>query len=153
MRGHGVALAIVLTGLAASAAAQSGPPPSDGRTAEQMIETAREAYSVDEPAPDPCPQSSSAEIVVCRQLDRVPDQRLPSPTERANAAGEAPPDPVPRAPDVFGIPPCSSYQMCTRVGRTPPPIYIIDLSKIPEPLTPEEAAHVFRAEEPPAEAP
>jgi hypothetical protein len=153
MRGQGVMLAIGLSGVAAPAWAQSSDLPVDSRSAEEYIDTAREAYSVDEPEPDPCPQSTTAEIVVCRQLDRVPDQRLPSPTDRANAAGEMPPDPVPRAPDVFGIPPCSSYQACIKIGRAPPPIYIIDLSKIPEPLTPEEAAHVFRAEDPPRDPP
>ena len=54
---------------------------------------------------------------------------------------------MPQAPNVFGLPPCKAYLFCSKVGRAPPPIYIIDLDKIPEPLTPEEAALVFRAED------
>lgn len=147
MRGQAVALAVWLLALAPPASAQT----QSSRTAEEFIETARQAYAIDEPKPEPCPEATQAEIVVCREFYDGEDQRLPSPTERANAAGERPPDPVPDAPDVFGIPPCKAYLFCQRVGRAPPPIYLINLSKIPEPLTPEEAALVFRAEDPPEE--
>jgi hypothetical protein len=150
MRGQRVALAAGVLGLSSPAVAQQEAP-AQSRTAEQFIETAREVYSVKKPEPEPCPEATAAEIVVCRQSYDGADQRLPSPTDRANAAGERPPDPIPQAPDVFGLPPCKSYMFCGRVGRAPPPIYIIDLSKIPEPLTPEEAALVFRAEDLPAE--
>ena len=144
-------LAVVLFGMPAPAGAQSDEAAEEPRTAEQFIETAREAYSVREPPPEPCATPVGNEIVVCRQLEDPDKHRLLSPTERAQAAGEMPPDPVPSAPDVFGLPPCSASMFCTRVGRAPPPIYIIDLSKIPEPLTPEEAALVFRAEDAPEE--
>jgi hypothetical protein len=93
-------------------------------------------------------------IVVCRQREDPDKHRLPSPTERARAAGEMPPDAIPRAPDLWGgmqggvtvatgciIPPCP---------RSMPPL--IDFSKLPEPLTPEEAALVFRAEDAPSPA-
>ena len=136
---RGLALAAILGGLLAA--------PVAAQTAEALIETAREVYSVQEPEPDPCPTANGDEIVVCRQLDQPDDQRLTSPTERAYQTGEMPPDPVPRAPYVLGLPQCGVEVTCHRFGRTPPAIYIIDLSKIPEPLTPEEAAHVFRAED------
>ena len=154
MRGAAVTLAIAALGLAAPAGAQSEQAAEQPPTAEQLIATAREVYSIDEPEPEPkpCAAATAAEIVVCQQRARVPDQRLPSPTERAQAAGEMPPDPVPRAPDVFGLPPCRSYMVCTKIGRAPPPILIIDLEALPEPLSPEEAALVFRAEDAP-EAP
>jgi hypothetical protein len=155
MRGQGMALAVALLGLSAPARAQSAETADEPRTAEEFIATAREAYAVDEPEPEqePCATPTAAEIVVCRQVDRPSDQSLPSPTERANAAGERPPDPIPSAPDVFGLPPCSSYAFCAKMGRAPPPIYIADLSKIPEPLTPEEAARVVRAEDLPEDPP
>jgi len=152
MRGQAVALAVVLAGLAMPARAQSGATAEEtaaARTAEQFIETARALYAVDEPEPPPCPTATADEIVVCRRFEDDGSQRLPSPTERAYAAGERPPDPIPDAPDVFGLPPCSAYMVCTKIGRAPPPIYIIDLSKIPVALTPEEAALVFRAEDAP----
>lgn len=150
MRGQFVALAGLLAGTAA--AAQPVPSAEERpRTAEQFIETAREVYSVREPRSEPCAAPVGNEIVVCRQIDEVPDQRLPSPTERAHAAGDRLPDPIPDAPYVFGLPPCEAYTFCAKnLGRTPPQIYIIDLSKIPEALTPEEAALVFRAEDRPS---
>jgi hypothetical protein len=153
MRGQAVALMIAAFGVAATAHAQAAKPAEPG-TAEHFIETARQIYAVEEPDldPEPCAAPTQAEIVVCQQRDSVPDQRLPSPTDRARARDEMPPDPVPRAPDVFGLPPCKSQAVCMKVGRAPPPIYIIDLSKIPEALTPEDAALVFRAEDAPAEA-
>lgn len=148
MRGRAVMLAVAF-GLAAPAVAQSDEATEPPRTAEQFLETARKVYTVDEPEPDPCPAATTDEIVVCRQFEDMPDQRLPSPTERAYAAGDRPPDPIPAAPYVLGLPECGVEVVCHRVGRAPPPIYIIDLSKIPEPLTPDEAAQVFRAEDPP----
>ena len=154
MRGQATTLAVALIGLAAwPIRAQSDAPVEEtegARTAEQFIETAQEAYSVREERPEPCPQAVGNEIVVCRQLEDPDKLRVPSPTERAYAAGERPPDPIPNAPDVFGLPPCSAYMFCSKVGRTPPPVLIIDLSKIPEALTPEEAALVFRVEDPPS---
>jgi hypothetical protein len=138
--------------MAAPARAQSDQGAEPPRTAEQFIETAREAYAVEEPEPDPCPAPLGQEIVVCAKVDRPSDQRLPSPTERAYANDEMPPDPIPRAPNVFGIPPCKAYAFCSKMGRAPPPVLIIDLEAIPEALTPEEAALVFRAEDLPEEA-
>ena len=79
--------------------------------------------------------------------------RVESPTDEAIRNGEPMPDGIPRAPDVFGLPPCSSYAFCSRVGRTPEPRLLIDLEALPHPLTPEEAAHVFRAEDLPAATP
>ena len=145
-------MALALVFFAATAAGAQSGESEDIRTAEQMIEIALEAYSVRQPRAEPCPAPVGNEIVVCRQLEDPDKLRVQSPTERAYAAGEMPPDPIPNAPDVFGLPPCSAYMFCSKVGRTPPPIYIIDLEAIPEPLTPEEARHVVRAEDAPSPA-
>jgi hypothetical protein len=147
MRGQAMVLAASLIGLAAPADAQSDAP----RTAEQFIETARETYAVRQ-EPAPCATPVGNEIIVCRKRLDPDSQRLQSPTERAYAAGEMPPDPIPGAPYVLGLPECGVEVTCHRVGRAPPPIYIIDLAKIPEPLTTKEAARVFRAEDLPPEA-
>jgi hypothetical protein len=143
MRARGVGLAVALAGWAAPAGAQTEAP----RTAEQFIETAREAYSVDETRPEACPAPVGNEIVVCRQLEDPDQFRVASPTERANAAGQMPPDPIPSAPNVDG--PGIFRGKGITMGKDPPPIYIIDLAAIPEALTPEEAALVFRAEDRP----
>jgi hypothetical protein len=136
--------------MASPAAAQSEPAAEEPRTAEEFIETAREVYTViKKPEPIVCPTPTGDEIVVCARPDRPSDQRGPGPTERALAAGERPPDRIPDAPDVFGIPPCKSYLFCTKMGSAPPPIYIVDLTDLPEPLPPEQAALVFRAEDQP----
>lgn len=146
MRGRMLGWAGVLFGTTSAAQAPEEQP----RTAEQFIETAREIYSVQEPEAEACSAPVGNEIVVCRQVDRVPDQRLPSPTDRARAAREMPPDPIPEAPYVLGLPECGVEVVCHSMGRAPPPVYIIDLSKIPEPLSPEEAARVFRAPDEPS---
>jgi len=138
-------LAVALAGSAVPASAQSDAP----RTAEEFIEAARETYSVDETRPEACPAPVGNEIVVCRRIEDPDQFRVASPTERANAAGQMPPDPIPSAPYVLGLPECGVEVTCHRIGRTPPPIYIIDLAAIPVALTPEEAARVFRAEDRP----
>ncbi len=137
-----LALAGATPGHAQEVTAAASPP-----TAEQMIEVAREAYR------PPglrrrCPQPTTPdEIVVC-----APDRdafRVSSPTDDAIRAGQPVPDGVPRAPDVFGLPPCKAYAFCAKMGRTPEPPLLIDLAALPEALTPEEAALVFRAEDRP----
>jgi hypothetical protein len=143
--------AVALVVSAAPAGAQTGSAEAP-RTAEQFIETAREAYSVDETRPKACPAPVGNEIVVCRQIEDPDQFRVASPTERANAEGRMPPDPIPSAPYVLGLPECGVEVTCHRIGRTPPPIFIIDLAAIPEALTPEETALVFRAEDRPQAA-
>jgi len=149
MLGKAVVLAAALaicmvaeTGRAQDAGAEPGA------TAEEMIEVARETWR----APGVgrrCPAAKPGEIVVC---PRDPDEfRVESPTDEAIRKGEAVRDGVLRAPDVFGLPPCSSYSFCSKVGRTPEPPLLVDLTTLPVPLTPEEAAHVFRAEDLPEE--
>jgi len=134
---------MALAGWAAPAAAQTEAP----RTAEQFMEAAREAYSIDETRPEACPAPVGNEIVVCRRLEDPDQFRVASPTERAHAAGQRPPDPIPSAPNVDG--PGIFRGKGITMGKDPPPIYIIDLTAIPEALTPEEAALVFRAEDRP----
>jgi hypothetical protein len=120
-------------------------------SAEQMIEVAREAYRPPGLAAR-CTPGSGDEIVVC-----APDQeqyQVSSSIEDAIAADQPVDDGIPRAPDVWGgatggvvvargcmIPPCP---------RPMPPL--IDYSKLPDALTPEEAARVFRAGEAPSPA-
>ncbi len=151
MRAVATALAIALIGLAAPAGAQDEDGAEETRTAEQYIERAREVYSVTRREADPCPEAVGNEIVVCRRFEDPDELRVESPTRRAYLAEKPPPDPIPAAPYVLGLPECGVEVTCHRIGRAPPPIYIIDLSKIPVALTPEEARHVYRAEDLPPE--
>ena len=129
--------------LAASAGRAQEREAGDGLTAEEMIEVAREEWQ--SPELRGCPEAKPGEIVVCEP--DTEDFRVESPTDEAIRNGEPMPDGVPRAPNVFGLPPCSSYSFCSRVGRTPEPPLLIDLAALPHPLSSEEAALVFRAED------
>jgi hypothetical protein len=137
---------MILVGLAPLVATTAGAQVQReaAPTAEEMIEAAREAYRP-RGLRRRCPVGAPGEIVVCPS---DPDEhRVPSSLDEATAAGRAMFDGVPRAPDVFGLPSCEIVH-CVSVGSPPPPLYLIDLKAIPEPLTPEEARQVLRAENP-----
>jgi hypothetical protein len=137
---------LALAGVSAGRAQETTATPASPTT-EQMIEVAREAYRPPG-LRKRCPQPTSAdEIVVCAPDSR--EFRVSSPTDDAIAADQPVPDGLPRAPDVFGLPPCKAYAFCAKIGRTPEPPLLIDLEALPEALTPEEAALVFRAEDQP----
>ena len=124
-----------------------GQDQADGEpTAERMIEVARETWRPPGLLGRCPPPERPGDIVVC--AEDPAKHRVTSPTEDAIRQGEPVYDGVPRAPDVFGLPPCSAYMFCASVGRDPEPPLLIDLSAIPEPLTPEQAARVVRAEDP-----
>jgi len=117
-------------------------------SAEEMIEVAREVWR------PPglrrrCPAPKPGEIVVC--APNPEEFRVESPTDEAIRKGKAVPDGIPRAPYVFGLPSCEVVK-CNRMGRAPEPPLLIDLEALPHPLTPEEAALVFRAEDAPVES-
>jgi hypothetical protein len=148
MLGKAVGLAAAAACFAATAGRAQERDASEDPTAEEMIAVEREAWR----APGirrRCPAPKAGEIVVCAPN---PDEfRVESPTDEAIRKGEAVRDSALRAPDVFGLPPCRSYTFCGKVGRTPEPPLLIDLEALPHPLTPEEAALVFRAEDLPTE--
>ena len=132
---------VVIAALGTAPADAQDESPSDA-TAEAMIETARETYRPPGVGPR-CPPGAPGEIVVC-----APDPeryRVSSPIEDSIAADQPVPDGLPRAPNVFGIPPCEEMGGCIKFGAPPPPTPLIDLEALPHPLTPEEAAYVFRA--------
>jgi hypothetical protein len=145
MLGKAVAIAAALAASLGPEAAGAQDADSEAApTAEQMIEVARETWG--SPNLDPrCPEAQPGEIVVCRPEEE--DFSVESPTDEAIRTGQPMPDGLPRAPNVFGLPPCKAYAFCSRVGRTPEPPLLIDLAALPHPLTPEEAALVFRAED------
>ena len=118
-------------------------------TAEDLIEVAREAYRPPG-LRQRCPEGASGEIVVCAPVDND-SFRVSSPTDDAIAAGEAVSDGVARAP-ALAPPPCNPRSPgCIKFGQPPPMPPMVDYDAIPVPLTPEEAARVFRAEDGPPE--
>jgi hypothetical protein len=120
----------------AAAALAAGPAPM---TAEELIERARSYYTAEEPAARVCPEGSEDEIVVCREVGDPDRYRVPSDTDRGVPKNE-----VPRAPDVSGLPDCSSG--CMRVGKTPRRPLLIDLDTIPEAPPGSDADKIAKGE-------
>jgi hypothetical protein len=149
MLGKAVAFAAATAAcLAAPAGRAQEREAEDSLTAEEMIEVAREEWRTVEPKG--CPVAKPGEIVVCKPGDE--EFRVESPIDEAIREGKPVPDGLPRAPYVMGLPECGVEVECHRIGRTPTAPLIIDLAALPHPLTPEEAALVFRAEDLPTEA-
>lgn len=146
MLGKAVALAATITAcLAATDTLAQEREPASELTAEEMIEVAHEEWRTVKPRG--CPAARPGEIVVCKAGDE--EFRVESPVDEAIRKGEAVRDGLPRAPYVLGLPECGVEVTCQRVGRAPEPVLMIDLAALPHPLTPEEAALVFRAEDTP----
>lgn len=107
-----------------------GPgPPASAATPEQ--------------APDPCAQPPNGDpdvIVVCKQWESGAAYTFDAPTR---ADTEVTGSGVPRAPDVFGLPPCSSYTVCQRFGSVPPPAIMIDFASLPETPPDSDAARLY----------
>jgi hypothetical protein len=144
MLGKAVAFAAAAAACLAGSAgrAQEGEA-GDGPTAEEMIEVAREQWG--SPELRGCPEAQPGEIVVCHEDEG--EFEVESSIDEAIREGRPVSDGIPRAPYVLGLPECGVEVECHRLGRTPEPRLMIDLSALPHPLTPEEAAHVYRAED------
>ncbi|HCF25285.1 MULTISPECIES: hypothetical protein [unclassified Novosphingobium] len=121
--------------------AQADPDAVD-RQVEQRIETAKQLYGVPDPRLRCRPKPGSDEIVVCR--DRGEDQQV----------GRSDPDPntmegrraldggVPRAPQ-FDKGYCKE---CPHFGSVPPPVYYIDVTKLPEAPPGSDADKIAKGE-------
>lgn len=124
-------LVLVLTlTLATPVVAQTDPDALDRKVAER-IDTAKAATGVPDPRDRCRPKPGSDEIVVC--VDRGEDQQI----------DRGPPDPgtlegrralnngVPRAPQ-FDRGSCKGKPGCITGGYAPPPVYYVDVSKLPD---------------------
>ena len=91
---------------------------------------------------------TSREIVVCADPDKNNRDRLPLRNETDSARSTR--TGVPRAPDVDGIKCRQGADGVCRgnIGRVPPPIYYIDLSKIPEAPPGSDADKIAKGEIP-----
>jgi hypothetical protein len=127
-------------------AAQSEDSPASV-TPEEAIEQEHQEYGPQAPPPPVNCDAASApgEIVVCarKRVDnaryRVKSTAELDPKSRQNLY-----DGVPRAPDVFGIPPCTG--VCVKMGSVPPPVLMIDLKAIPKPPAGSDADKISKGE-------
>jgi hypothetical protein len=129
-------------------APSSAAPPAPAATAESMIAQAKSAYGPLAPQrPKTCgTQDKNGEIVVCAPDDgkqwRVPSTSDSDPTSRqATRTG------VPRAPQLDRGSCKGKGQLgCIGVGRAAAPMYMIDLSAIPETPKGSDAEKVAKGE-------
>jgi hypothetical protein len=127
VRWLGVVLALTL---ATPALAQSDPVALDKKVAER-IEAAKAVTGVPDPRARCRPKPGSDEIVVC--VDRGEDQQVdrgppdPNTLEGRRALNNG----VPRAPQ-FDKGHCKDGPGCKHFGWAPPPVYYVDVSKLPE---------------------
>lgn len=125
--------------LLAAAAAAVTPAPTI--TAEQALANAQAVYSAAPKKVEPCPEATGDEVVVCARHEDPAKQYVPSNTDSGD-----PNDGVPHAPDVSTLPSCAGATICSRVGKQPRQLYIIDLKAIPEPPAGSDADKIAKGE-------
>lgn len=129
---------LLLVGHGSAQAQEAAPSHVQEMMEEERHLTHPGQHRADCPAEDPFNKA----IVVC-----APDN---SPRYRVPAASDDPHDPAATRggpltpPDMYGGPPCT--QVCVRGGYAPPPVYYIDLSKIPEPAPGSDADKIAKGE-------
>ena len=129
-RTSAAAFAALLLAMVQPVAAQESP------SAEEATAVSADRWSILVEEPDPCLEARAAAgpdtIVVCEE--RSDPEQYKAPIEREVDGDRG----MPRAPNVFGIPPCESYQFCGKFGKVPPPAIMVDFDALPE--TPEGSA-------------
>ena len=142
MRRPGLALTLLLT---APAHAQAASPPDStaiDRKVSEMLAAAHAVYGVPDPRPR-CKPASGDEIVVC--ADHGSDQHVPSTAETdpdSRAARRALDGGIPRAPQ-FDHGYCAK---CPHFGSVPPPVYYVDVTKLPAPPAGSDADQIANGE-------
>ncbi|HOB13490.1 MAG TPA: hypothetical protein PK680_00720 [Novosphingobium sp.] len=139
-----LALALLLLP-ATPALAQSDPDELDRQVAERLAAT-KKIYG----QPDPrlrCRPTSEGEIVVC--VDRGEDQRMGTgePDRNTLEGRKALNGGVPRAPDLDDLD-CRTHPRgtCIQMGWAPPPVYYVDVSKLPEAPEGSDADKIAKGE-------
>ena len=156
MLGGGIVVGAILAGFAAPLHAQAayGPVNDKPEAAKSIAERAdaalaREKALLEDPNKR-CRREAenSREIVVCADPDKNTRDRLPLRKELDSAKSTR--TGVPRAPDLDGIKcrPGADGVCRGNIGRAPPPIYYIDLSKIPEAPPGSDADKIAKGEIP-----
>ena len=128
MRRLGLALMALALIVPAGARAQAPPDPAaTDRAVADRLEQAKAVYGVKD-SRAACRPKVGDEIVVC--ADHGEDQRVPSSAEsdpNSRAARRALDGGIPRAPQ-FDRGYCAS---CQHFGSVPPPVYYVDVTKLP----------------------
>ena len=109
-----------------------------------MIAAAHAAYGVKDPRAG-CRPKVGDEIVVC--ADHGEDQRVPSSADtdpNSRAARRALNGGIPRAPQ-FDRGYCAA---CQHFGSVPPPVYYVDVTKLPAPPAGSDAERIANGEAP-----
>ena len=88
---------------------------------------------------------SQGEMVVCG-FDRGEQWRVPSTADSDPASRQGQDNGVPRAPNVSSLPDCS--RGCLGFGKVPPPVYVVDFSKLPEAPKGSDADRIAKGEMP-----
>ncbi|MFM5948924.1 MAG: hypothetical protein ACKOPM_06805 [Novosphingobium sp.] len=141
MRSLALGLMLILPG---AALAQTDPDAVD-RQVQARIETTKQVYGVPDPRLRCRPKPGSDEIVVCR--DRGEDQQVersdpdPDTLEGRRALNGG----VPRAPQ-FDRGSCKGKSGCIQGGWAPPPVYYVDVTKLPEAPPGSDADKIAKGE-------
>lgn len=138
--------AVLLAAGGARAQVQGPPDPgaADSRVTE-LIDQAQRLYGTSDPR-DRCRRRGGEEIVVC--VDRGEDLRVPSTADSDPASREArhaQNNGIPRAPQLDRGS-CRGQPGCVVGGRTPPQIYEVDVSALPQAPEGSDADLVARGE-------
>ena len=143
MRGSGLGLALLLFVSAPVRAAPVPDPAVTDRKVGEMLAAAHAVYGVPDPHPR-CKPSTGDEIVVC--ANHGGDQQVPSTAEtdpNSRAARRALNGGIPRAPQ-FDRGYCAE---CAHFGAVPPPVYYVDVTKLPAPPAGSDADQIAKGEQ------
>ncbi|WP_214647884.1 hypothetical protein [Novosphingobium aerophilum] len=86
------------------------------------------------------------EIVVCG-ADRGEQWRVPSTTDSDPRSRQGMDTGVPSAPNVSSLPDCTRVK-CRGFGKVPPPVYVVDFSKLPQAPAGSDADRIAKGEAP-----
>ena len=143
MRRTGWGLALLVCVPAGAYAAPAPDSAATDRRVGELLATAHAVYGVPDPHPR-CKPSTGDEIVVC--ADHGGDQQVPSTAETdpdSRAARRALNGGIPRAPQ-FDKGYCAN---CPHFGSVPPPVYYVDVTKLPAPPAGSDADQIAKGEQ------
>lgn len=134
-------MAVVLTGAAPPPAVPPmAPAATEADLAGALLTTARVTRPKRATCGEPGP---GGEIVVCG-ADHGEQWRVPSIADSDPELRQGTDNGVPQAPNVSSLPDCRHH--CIGFGKAPPPLYIIDLRKMPEAPVGSDADRIAKGE-------
>ena len=147
MRHLAMVLLVILPAPVAAEATSADPAALDEAVAARL-DAAKQVYGIPDPRLRCRPKPGSDEIVVCR--DSGEDLVVPSTSESdpdSLAARRALNGGVPRAPQ-FDRGSCRGKPGCITGGWAPPPVYYVDVTKLPEAPEGSDADRIAKGEAP-----